>query len=141
MNKCKACEKNMDGWCQDPQFDDARSEFFTGESDCCEVCGGAVQSTGRSTGGVLKMIDESRLKEERDRVALADRIQARLGCIELSLCQMEKLPDVRISSPNCFTWHPNIPTEKVKQFVRDCYGFESAALRRQLSDLYPIEMG
>lgn len=39
MNKCKACEKNMDGWCQDPQFDDARSEFFTGESDCCEVCG------------------------------------------------------------------------------------------------------
>lgn len=39
MNTCKACEENMDSWCQGPQFDDARSEFFTGESDCCDVCG------------------------------------------------------------------------------------------------------
>ena len=43
MSKCKVCEKNGDSLRPDLQFDDARSAFYTGESDCCEACGVLIE--------------------------------------------------------------------------------------------------
>lgn len=83
------------------------------------------------------MPDLDRIYRERMRVRRAEVIQSRLDAIISSLGQMKQFTEVHVSSQNNCDWQPRIPSERVKQFVREVYQQERESLEAELEALYP----
>ncbi len=90
-------------------------------------------------------MDQVRLERERDRVDRARQIEKRIHDIEhvvkrLAEPEPDSLGTVRVVSSMNHGWRPEIPSERVRSFVRSECESELVTLRMELKAMYP-DMG